>query len=77
MKIVAPVDCDNAPKKQILRDLGIAMAQSNTDEALKFVADDLEWITIGTDEVVSGSDQLAKKLRAASAQPISQLTIKK
>jgi ketosteroid isomerase-like protein len=42
-----PVDCDNAPKKQVIRDFNIAFARGDVASVLSFLTEEVEWDIVG------------------------------
>jgi ketosteroid isomerase-like protein len=46
-KITVNADCDDAPKKQLLRDLNIAYAQADVENVLACLTDDIHWQITG------------------------------
>ena len=47
MKLITPKDCDNAPKRRILRDLNIAFAKADVKKLREFFHPDIEWEMVG------------------------------
>jgi hypothetical protein len=40
-------DCGNAPKRELLRNYAVAVAERNLADMLAFVSDDVEWEVVG------------------------------
>lgn len=51
LKITVQADCDNAPKKLLLRDLNIAFARADVEGILDKFSDDMCWQIIGQAEL--------------------------
>ncbi|MDA2810533.1 nuclear transport factor 2 family protein [Nocardiopsis sp. RSe5-2] len=76
VQVTAAPDCGNAPRKQVLRDFAVAMAEHDTDSLLSAVADDVEWEIVGrrtvrgkadfAAAVAAGVDRRAETLRMDS-----------
>lgn len=47
MRIVAPEDCGNAPRKVVLRDLTAALAIGDLEAASEFIDGKTEWEVVG------------------------------
>lgn len=47
MKVVCPVDCGNAPRKEILRDWNIALAGGDAAAVAELLADDVVFEPVG------------------------------
>lgn len=58
MKIISPTDCGNSPKKKVLNELIIAMANRNSEEVLPLFAEDSSWRIVGGRQL-SGKDDVA------------------
>lgn len=74
MKITFPEDCGNAPKKQQLRDLMIALIQGSTDAASELMADGVVWEIVGRERLV-GIDAVLKHFGAISGGKPSEFRI--
>ena len=48
-------DCGNAPRKEVLRDLVIGLAERDADAVVALLADDVRWSLVGDTELV-GAD---------------------
>jgi hypothetical protein len=51
VQVIENVDCDNAPKKRVLRDLAVALAEGDPDGIIVELADDVIWDVVGLDEI--------------------------
>lgn len=60
-KITVHADCEDAPKKALLRDLNIAYAKSDVEAILDFFTDDIRWQIVGEFEM-RGADQARQVL---------------
>ena len=47
MKITIDVDCDNAPKKQYVKDFVLAFAEADIDKIIDMMSDEATWLIIG------------------------------
>lgn len=63
MKINCKVDCGNAPRKQILKDLNIAFAKGEVQLILDMLTEDVEWNMVG-DKIMKGKEEVAKDLES-------------
>jgi hypothetical protein len=62
VKVVIDEDCENAPKKQYIRDFNIAFAKSDTSRLLSMVSDDVSWTMVGT-KTIEGKAAVGKELQ--------------
>ncbi|HIA91907.1 TPA: nuclear transport factor 2 family protein [Candidatus Saccharibacteria bacterium] len=46
-KITVDADCDNAPKKQFIKDFNIAFAYADMNKVVDMMSDDAEWVVVG------------------------------
>jgi len=46
-KITIDADCENAPKKQYIKDFNIAFAHADMNKVLEMMSEDAEWIVVG------------------------------
>ncbi|MEU6188055.1 nuclear transport factor 2 family protein [Nocardia sp. NPDC047038] len=67
-------DCGNAPRKQVLRDYSIAVAEHNTEVLLSTVADDVEWEIVGQ-QAVRGKADVATALDTAVGRQVVTLHV--
>lgn len=59
VKINDEPDCGNAPRREILKDLVIALAERDTAFVAGIVAEDIVWTLVG-DRTVTGSDAVQR-----------------
>ena len=69
-----PADCDNAPKKQVIRDFNIAFAQGDVAGILPFLAEDVEWDIVG-DKVLQGKPAVQTELTDMVETPFQALAL--
>jgi hypothetical protein len=60
-RIVVEEDCGNAPKKQVLRDFNIAIAEQNTAQILDPIADTICWEIVG-EKRLEGKEQVEEAI---------------
>ncbi len=75
MKLITPKDCDNAPKRRIIRDLNIAFAKADVQSLKEFFHPEIEWEMIG-DKTISGFDGVIKFLENIKDSKATALDIK-
>jgi len=73
MDVEVKEDCENAPRKEILRDFNIALAKGNVGEVLGWVSDDIAWNLVGNQQV-TGKEDFEKALRGSNTK-VARLTI--
>lgn len=73
--ITAPDDCNNAPRKNVLKEVTVAYVQNNLDYLSKMMADDVVWHIVG-DKRIDGKEQLLENVQQ-SYRDIKQLQIDK
>lgn|SRR5690606_12586159 len=61
MKIISPKDCDNAPKKRILKEFIIACAKKDIDFITEHTLTDINW-TIVNDTTLLGREEVIHTL---------------
>lgn len=76
LKVSAPDDCGNAPRKVILKNFNIAFVTKNEGELLDFIADQIVWNIVG-DEVVEGKEQFMRKLDDLHQDEVTELELYK
>ena len=74
IKITVPKDCDNAPKKRILRDFNVSLIMKDYAILLENIADDITWNIIGGD-VIEGKSEFIKKIDELYKDKITELLI--
>ncbi len=62
LKIIAPKDCDNAPKRRLIKDLNIAFANADIPALLPYFHEDIVWEMVN-DRTISGIDNVAEFLK--------------
>lgn len=62
LKVVCPVDCGNAPKKILLKELNIAFSVGDLDFILDHMIDEIHWNIVGT-KLVKGKERLTDHLK--------------
>ncbi len=71
-----PKDCNNAPRKAVLRDFNVAFANSDIDLILKFVHDDVVWRMVGDSEH-RGKQEMRVALEGMKGAPAVALDLEK
>ncbi|PKG23454.1 nuclear transport factor 2 family protein [Niallia nealsonii] len=61
IKIICPIDCGNAPKKQVLKEVCMAFALKEITSILEELADNITWNNIGQTSI-SGKEQVKQAL---------------
>lgn len=74
IRFVYPEDCGNAPRKQQLRDLTIALAKGEADQAKEFLSDQVVWEVVGEHRIV-GPDTVCKAFGELAARGLAELRI--
>lgn len=74
MKVIAPQDCDNAPKRRIIRDLNIAFAKGDVKALSEQFHKDIEWEMIG-DKTISGFDAVVEYLEKIKSSKANSLEL--
>ncbi|WP_232696469.1 nuclear transport factor 2 family protein [Brevibacillus daliensis] len=72
--ISCPKDCDNAPKKNLLKELNIAFAKKNIAFIIEHLADDVFWNIVGY-KLIQGKDNIAENLRQMKNSNVLELQI--
>lgn len=67
-------DCGNAPRKLLLRDFTIALADNNHAFILNWLADDIQWELVG-DRLVSGRTAVTGMLRDTAQTAVDEVTV--
>lgn len=74
-KIICLENCENSPRKGMLRDLNTAFARNDANEVLAQLADDVQWRMVG-DRTFQGKEAVEEALRSmAGDQPATELRI--
>src|SRR5690606_38780372 len=76
MKISFPNDCGNAPKKIIIKDLIVALAEGKLSEADQYLADDLNWEIKGSGDSITNKAGLSSMMQFTAPSSIAELSIK-
>lgn len=74
LKVICPVDCGNAPKKKILKELNIALAKKDTDLIVGYINDEILWNIIGK-PTIQGKESFFKEITQTATDKISELHI--
>ena len=75
MELIAPQDCDNAPKRRIIRDLNIAFAKGDVKTLAEQFHQDVEWEMIG-DITISGFESVVEYLEKIKSSKAKTLELK-
>jgi len=75
LKIIAPQDCDNAPKRRIIRDLNIAFAKGDVKALADQFHQDIEWEMVG-DKTISGFEAVVNYLEKIKSSKADALELK-
>ena len=73
-KITVHADCDNAPEKELLRDLNIAYVRADVEAILEKVSEDVSWQIVGQFEM-RGKDEVRAALQHMKDKSVSELVI--
>lgn len=74
MKITVPKDCDNAPKRRIIRDFNLAFAHADLEAIAEYVHQDAVWNMVGDKEVV-GRDAIIAYLGTLNYQKATAIEL--
>lgn len=74
VKVHVQPDCENAPKKELLRDFEIAFAKSDAPFILDAFADDIRWEMVG-DQIIEGKEAAQAKLFEMLDGSIAELSL--
>ncbi len=74
LKITVNADCDNAPKKLLLRDLNIAFARADVEGILDKFTDGIRWQIIGEADL-RGKAAVREALEAMKSAVAAELVI--
>jgi SnoaL-like domain len=66
-------DCGNAPKRALLRDYAVALADRNLADMLSVVSDDVEWEVVGSRR--TGKDGFSGTVDRLLAGEVADLTL--
>lgn len=71
-KITIDADCENAPKKQYVKDFNVAFAHSDMKKVVEMMSDDAEWIVVGKGRW-SGKESIEKILQEMNTPKANEL----
>lgn len=74
MKITSPQDCDNAPKRKLIKALNIAFAEGNIPELEEFFHPDMEWEMVG-DRTLQGLEEVLRFLETIKTEKAEELEL--
>lgn len=74
MKLHTKVDCGNAPKKELVKNLTVQFVTYDLDKAMDHMVDNVEWILVG-DKPIVGKEQFKTELLKMSGNKATELTI--
>ena len=74
MKVIVREDCGNAPRKEILRALLIAIVEKDTQTILDFVAEDVRYVEIGKREL-QGLDYFLERIEEVFDEEVRELEL--
>lgn len=72
LEVHCPVDCGNAPRKQVLKDFNIAFAQGDVEAVLEMVRDDIVWEIVG-ERRIEGKEAMRTALEAMRETEATEL----
>lgn len=74
LKVLCPVDCGNAPKKLLLKQLNIAFAKNDIVFITENITDDFHWNIIG-EKLIQGKEDFANTLKQMPNSKVLELQI--
>lgn len=74
MMVITTPDCDNAPKKRVLKEFMIACAEKDVDEISLFITEKIEW-SIVNEAVIQGRENFIHSLESKNPSKVEQLEI--
>lgn len=74
MKITSPQDCDNSPKRRIVKELNIAFAEAYIPALEEFFHPNIEWDMVG-DRTIKGLEEIIKFLEGIKVQKAIALSL--
>lgn len=74
MKLNIRTSCENAPKKELIKDLTILFAAYDIPQAMQYLEDDVIWTLVG-DEPIVGKEPFAAVLMEMAHNKATELTI--
>ena len=74
MKLNIATSCENAPKKELIKNLTVFFASYDIPQVMQYLADDVIWTLVG-DKPIRGRAQFAAALMEMAHNKASELTI--
>ncbi|WP_243297528.1 nuclear transport factor 2 family protein [Bacillus litorisediminis] len=74
IKVIAPADCGNSPRKFLLKDMIIAFARNDIDFITKYTADNVCWNIVGF-KTVSGINEVIELLQRRNTDKMIEINI--
>ncbi|GAA5037760.1 hypothetical protein GCM10011506_36150 [Marivirga lumbricoides] len=74
MKITCRENCDNAPKKLLLKEFNISFGKGDVQNILSYLAANIVWDMVG-DKVIKGKDEVEKELEAMKEYTATEINI--
>ncbi|GIZ07617.1 nuclear transport factor 2 family protein [Flavobacterium sp. UMI-01] len=74
IKINVQVNCNNAPKKEFIKNFNIAFATGNVASFLTHIDENIQW-TIHGDKTITGKKQFQDEIISMSAFTADEITI--
>lgn len=71
---ICPIDCGNAPKKIVLRDLILAFAEKDLNYISEFTADHIHWSIVG-DRSFQGKKAVLQQVKQTETEKIVEIEI--
>ena len=74
IEVIAPQDCDNAPKRRLIKDLNIAFAKADIPALLNFFHESIEWEMVN-DKTISGIENVTAFLQTMQHYKAKKLVL--
>lgn len=74
MEITSPQDCDNSPKRRLVKELNIAFAEANIPALEELFHPNIEWVMVG-DRKIKGLEEILKFLETIKVQKAIALNL--
>ena len=74
LKVHCAENCGNSPKKELLRDITIALAKKEIDRWMEWMHEDVLWEIVGNQQV-QGKGEMEKMLQSWNDKKITELQI--
>ncbi len=74
MHITVPTDCDNAPKRRLIKDINLAYAHADLENLLSYFHQDIDWEMVGDQKIV-GKDAVSAFLGTVSFNKADSIEI--